>query len=233
MIPKVIHYCWFGYNRKSKLIKHCISSWRKYFPDFEIKEWNESNTDLDENEYIRLAYKAKKWAFVSDYVRMKVLYEYGGLYFDTDVEVIRKFPEDLFYKKAFAGIEGFSKMVAPGLVFGCESGLPIFKAVLDSYKKDDFAFTSIEKMMTINMRVTEILERDGYVKDDKYQEIDEISIFPSEIFNAYDGVNRIKQITDKTLSFHHYAGSWLPWYRRLRMRIGTTVRHIKYSLRHG
>ena len=87
MIPKKIHYCWFGENKKNKLVLKCIESWKHFFPDFEIIEWNESNTDLHENRYVECAYQLKKWAFVSDYVRMKVLYENGGIYFDTDVEV--------------------------------------------------------------------------------------------------------------------------------------------------
>lgn len=232
MIPKTIHYCWFGKKKKTSLINKCIASWKKNFPDYEIKEWNESNTNIKENQYISEAYRKKKWAFVSDYVRMKVLYTYGGIYFDTDVEVVREFPEELFQKKAFTGIESCTNLVNPGLVFGCESGLPILKTVLDSYDNEDFNVTSVEKMKTINMRITEILERDGFVKEDKYQEIDDISIFPSEIFCAYDGVNRVKQITEKTLSYHHYAASWYPWYRKIRLNIGTLLRHLRYRIKH-
>ena len=126
MIPKKIHYCWFGGNKKSKLVMKCITSWKKFFPDYEIVEWNEGNTDLHENKYIERAYQLKKWAFVSDYVRMKVLYDYGGIYFDTDVEVIRSFPDDLLKLPAFTGIESFSLLVSPGLVFAIYPNQIIF-----------------------------------------------------------------------------------------------------------
>ena len=106
MIPKKIHYCWFGGNKKSKLILECIKSWKRYFPDYEIIEWNEGNFDIHQCDYVEQAYKQKKWAYVSDYARMKILDLYGGIYFDTDVEVIKRFPEELRVH-SFSGIEEF------------------------------------------------------------------------------------------------------------------------------
>ena len=94
MIPKIIHYCWFGRNSKSKIILKCIESWRKFMPDYEIIEWNEDNFNVKQNEYVKSAYNNKKWAFVSDYARMKVLYQYGGIYFDTDVELLKPIPSE-------------------------------------------------------------------------------------------------------------------------------------------
>lgn len=104
MIPKVIHYCWFGGNPLPNIAVKCINSWKKYFPDYEIIEWNESNFDLFSCDYCREAYDAKKWAFVSDYARFKILYEHGGVYFDTDVEVIKSM-DDILQKGAFIGRE--------------------------------------------------------------------------------------------------------------------------------
>ena len=112
MIPKIIHYCWFGGNPLPELAIKCIESWKKYLPDYEIKEWNESNFDINCCAYVREAYEAKKWAFVSDYARFWILYQHGGLYFDTDVELIKSI-DDLIVKGAFMGCEPWN--AAPAL----------------------------------------------------------------------------------------------------------------------
>ena len=104
MIPKKIHYCWVGGNSKPPLVKKCIQSWKKYCPDYEIIEWNESNYDISKNIYMKQAYEAKKWAFVTDYMRLDIIYEHGGIYLDTDVELIKNI-DDLLSNEAFAGIE--------------------------------------------------------------------------------------------------------------------------------
>ena len=114
ILNRIIHYCWFGGERKSRLIEKCIASWKKFFPDWEIREWNENNFDTNCNVYVQQAYMSKKWAFVADYCRFWALEQFGGLYFDTDVEVIRSF-ESLLDNDAFAGFET-ERYVAPGLV---------------------------------------------------------------------------------------------------------------------
>lgn len=233
MIPKIIHYCWFGGNKKSKLIMKCIESWKKYFPDYEIMEWNEENSDINENEYVREAYRLKKWAYVSDYIRMKVLYEYGGIYFDTDVEVIRKYPQEILELPSFTGIEAFSRLVNPGLVYGCLKGDSLVKEVIDSYQNDKFIITSPEEMLTINKRISGILDKYGYIREDTKQTVNGLTIFPSEVFCAYDGQKRCIKITDNTVSVHHYTASWLPWYRKIRCKIGTVIRHMKYGVRNA
>lgn len=233
MIPKIIHYCWYGHNPKSKLILHCINSWKEYFPDYEIHEWNEENTNLEENQYIKTAYANKKWAFVSDYVRMKVLYEYGGIYFDTDVEVIKKFPKDLFTLSAFSGIESFSMKVNPGLVFACEPQNILVGKMLDSYNKDTFDSKSVDKIKTINIRITELLLLDGFEEKDEKQIINGITIFPSSVFCGYDGIKRQVDVKEDTLSVHHYAYSWFPWYRKVRTRLGTLKRRIIFLKNKG
>ena len=226
MIPKKIHYCWFGGNKKSKLVMKCITSWKKFFPDYEIVEWNEGNTDLHENTYIERAYQLKKWAFVSDYVRMKVLYDYGGIYFDTDVEVIRSFPDDLLKLPAFTGIESFSLLVSPGLVFACESGNVVAKMMMDSYNRDIFENTGIDTIKTINVRITDLLVCNGFEPCEKKQTVLDVTVFPSSVFCAYDGKIRRINIREDTLSVHHYAASWLPLYRKIRLFFGTKLRHI-------
>lgn len=228
MIPKKIHYCWYGGKKKSKLILKCIDSWKKYFPDYEILEWNESNTDLHENAYIEKAYEEKKWAFVSDYVRMRVLYEQGGIYFDTDVEVIKPFPDEVLSLPAFTGFESFSLMVSPGLVFACGGKYKLAGMMIESYNADNFQNESVDTIKTINMRITEMLLENGLEKCDKKQTVMDLTVFPSNVFCPYDGRRREIKIKDNTLSIHHYAASWLPWYRKVRLFFGTVVRRIIY-----
>lgn len=228
MIPKVIHYCWFGGNKQNKIIRKCIASWKKYLPEFKIMEWNENNFDVEQNAYVKQAYEAKMWAYVSDYARMKILYEYGGIYLDTDVEIVKSIPAEIFEYKCIAGIESFSGMIGPGLIFGCHAHDKIVEEVLSSYEKDTFCKTKVENMKTINMRITEILDKHGYIHEDVRQCVAGMDIFPSEIFCGYDGKRRKICITEHTLMVHHYAASWLPWYRKVRLKCGTLMRRIKY-----
>ena len=137
MIPKVIHYCWFGRKPLPASAKMCIESWRKFFPDYEIREWNEDNFDVNIIPYTQQAYESRKYAFVSDYARFWILYHIGGLYFDTDVEVIKSF-DKIISRGAFMGIEESAfldgkPMVAPGLGLGVEAGHPFYKKMLKLY----------------------------------------------------------------------------------------------------
>lgn len=131
MIPKKIYYCWFGRGEKSKLAKRCIESWKKYCPNYEIIEWNEDNFDINQNEYTKMTYTEKKYAFLSDYVRLVTVYQNGGIYFDVDVEVVKSF-DDLLDNPAFFGFET-DKFANTGLGFGAEKGNPIVKTMIDEY----------------------------------------------------------------------------------------------------
>lgn len=228
MIPKTIHYCWFGEKKKSVLIEECIASWHAYLPDFEIKEWNESNFDIMQNAYSRQAYKDKMWAYVSDYARMKILYENGGIYLDTDVELLKPLPEELLQMNCFTGIEEFSCLVNPGLIFGCNPHDWIVEKILESYENDTFRKTKTDEMITINIRISRILDNYGYIHEDKRQNVAGIDIFPSEVFCGYDGKRRRFNITENTISVHHYAASWLPWYRKIKLKFGTLLRRWIY-----
>lgn len=139
MIPKIIHYCWFGGNPLPESAKKCIASWRKFLPDYEIKEWNESNFDVNIIPYTAEAYKAKKYAFVSDYARFYILYKYGGLYFDTDVEVIRNM-DDIIARGPFMGCEGEAKQPMDGsrdkaMTLGVAPILGLHKEIFDFYQR--------------------------------------------------------------------------------------------------
>jgi len=214
MIPKVIHYCWFGRNPLPPLALKCIQSWKKYLPDYEIKEWNEDNFDVKSIPYTKEAYEAKKYAFVSDYARFWILYNYGGLYFDTDVEVIKSM-DDIISKGAFMACENevYSDRtllaVAPGLGLGCDSGLLLYKEMLDLYAtlkfiKDDGSLN----LKTIVEYTSEILVKYGLKNVNNIQQVSGIWIYPKEYFCPIDYQTKKCNITYKTRTIHHYAESW-------------------------
>lgn len=214
MIPKVIHYCWFGGKPLPCSAKKYIASWKRYFPDYEIKEWNESNFDVNSIPYTKEAYEAKKYAFVSDYARFKILYEEGGLYFDTDVEIIKTI-DDLIARGAFMGCEREAKeatvpTVAPGLGLGVNPGLGLYKELLDMYSSLHFknADGSLN-LKTVVDYTTETLVKHGLTNDNAIQYVAGVYIYPKEYFCPIDYFTRKCEITDKTRSIHHYAESWV------------------------
>lgn len=137
MIPKIIHYCWFGKNPKPNIVKKCIESWKKYCPDWEIKEWNESNFDVSVHPYIKEAYERKKWAFVSDVVRLLIVYEYGGVYLDTDVELCYSLSKEITRGGAFFVFES-NRNIATGLGFGAEKRHYVVRKMLEYYEGKHF-----------------------------------------------------------------------------------------------
>ena len=207
MIPKIIHYCWFGRNPLPPLARKCIDSWRKYLPDYEIKEWNESNFDVNIIPYTRDAYAARKYAFVSDYARFKILYEYGGLYFDTDVELVRPI-DDIIQCGPFMGVESPGRgnqvpTINPGLGLGATPGLQIYKQLLDMYENMHFSATN---MVTIVKYTTDLLAKYGLCATDDIQTCAGIYIYPKEYFCPLFG--RYIHFTKNTRSIHHYMSSW-------------------------
>ena len=206
-IPHKIHYIWFGNNDKPEIVQKCIESWEKYFSDYEIIEWNESNYDTSKCAYIKEAYDAKKWAFASDYARFDILYKYGGIYFDTDVEILKKYPDYILNNIAFSGMESTGNL-APGLVFASIPGLPILKEILDNYEKDHFLERGKQNEKTVNCRVNEILQKKGFVPNNQFQTVAGLSIYPSVFFCGYDMDIREFDIREETVSIHHYACSW-------------------------
>ena len=214
MIPKIIHYCWFGGNPLPESAKKCIASWKKYFPDYKIMEWNESNFDIHVSAYVEEAYKEKKWAFVSDYARFWIIYRYGGLYFDTDVEVIRPFDE-ILASGPFMGCEylldsNFRVGVNPGLGLGAEAGMSFYKELLDFYKNIHFLNDNGEQNKNTIVDYTSLLlGKHGWVPDNSIQNVAGITIYPSEYFCPLDYMTGKLTITKHTFSIHHYTASWL------------------------
>ena len=206
-IPKVIHYCWFGKGKMPKLAKKCIKSWKKYCPDYEFVLHTEDNFDMTQNRYMREAYEAGKWAFVSDYARLKIIYDNGGIYLDTDVELIK--PVDDLVK--LGGFMGFDEkgIVATGLGFGAEKGTKIVSEFLKDY--DDIPFILPDGSFDLTPcpdRNTEALKRLGMDIENKNQTFMDVTFLPDEYLCPMDYYTGKKTITDKTYSIHHYSASW-------------------------
>ena len=162
MIPKIIHYCWFGGKEKSNTVKNCIESWKRFMPDYEIKEWNESNYDINKFEYSKTAYKEKVWGFVADPIRADLLYEYGGIYFDTDIEAYKSF-DDLLDNKMFMGFEQPTYLSTATI--GAEKGHPYLKEIIDEYHKRKFERKDVwTDYITSPMIFTDVLSHKAYCK---------------------------------------------------------------------
>ncbi len=207
MIPKIVHYCWFGGKPLPELALKCIDSWKKFCPDYQIVEWNESNFDFNTCPYVKEAAANRKWAFVSDYVRFYVLYRYGGVYFDTDVELIASI-DDIVEKGAFMACEQSSKgspSVATGLGMGVEKSSPIVGEIIQDYNHDVFI---ADKPVTVVARVTKILENHGYEESVHTQSVCGINIYPWDYFCPLNFFTGEMVITNNTRSIHHYNMSW-------------------------
>ncbi len=207
MIPKKIHYCWFGGNPKPDSVQKCINSWKRFCPDYEIIEWNESNFDIHCMPFVEQAIEAKKYAFASDVARLMVVYENGGLYFDTDVEVIRSF-NALLENQAFLGFES-NEYVNSGLGFGSEAGIDFFREHIDAYRdkvfiNEDGSFN----MIACPYVATELLVEKGFVQNGQEQLVDNVRIYPTDYFNPFDSITGKLNKTNNTYSIHWYDASW-------------------------
>ena len=213
MIPKVIHYCWFGGKPLPKDAEKYIRSWKKYLPDYEIIRWDESNFDVNAIPYIKEAYASGKYAFVSDYARFWILYNNGGLYFDTDVEVIRSL-DDIIQAGPFLGVEQQTDeyiTVAPGLCIGAEKNNELFRILIEKYKT--FHFLEPDGSFCLKNVVeitTELLRQFNLENTDKVQQCCGFNIYPKDYFCPIDYKTRELTITSNTRTIHHYAESWVP-----------------------
>lgn len=217
MIPKIIHYCWFGRNPKPEGVQKCIASWKKYLPDYEIKEWNEDNFDIHINKYCEQAYNNRKWAFVSDVARVMALYHEGGIYFDTDVEVVQSF-NPLLHQKAFLGFEG-TQWIATSTM-GTEPGNPIIKQFIDNYNTRNFENEEGHLDLKSNVRVLTkmLIDEQGLILNGKEQQLKYFHIFPTDFFTPFDYINGKLRKTTNTYSIHWFDQSWIgqkPWRVRI------------------
>ena len=207
MIPKKIHYCWLGGNPLPESAKKCIRSWKKYCPDYEIIEWNESNYDFTKNRYMKEAFEAKKWGFVPDYARLDIIYQYGGIYLDTDVEMVRPF-DDLLKYAGFAGFES-DRYVNLGQGFGAEPGNPVIKKLMDSYERTSFLNPDGSMNLTASPELnTATLADMGLCCDGSLQTINGFTFLPPEYLCPKSFNDGIIRKTKNTYSIHHYGASW-------------------------
>ena len=204
MIPKKIHYCWFGGKPLSELTLKCIASWEKYLPEYEIIEWNENNYDINQNQFVKEAYQNKKFAFVSDVCRLEILQKHGGVYLDTDMELLQSL--NCITDKIILGFEDI-KYVAAGLIIAPKNTVFV-QNLLDHYQKK--SFNKELKEMTIPKIITNELVNQGLILNNNFQIINNmISVYPSEFFyplNFFTG-KLIK--TENSLAIHHYDSSWI------------------------
>lgn len=214
MIPKIIHYCWFGRGEKPKLAKYCIASWKKFCPDYEIVEWNEDNFDVNMNGYTQMCYKQKKYAFLSDYVRLFVVAEHGGVYFDTDVEVIKSL-DHLLNQNAFYCFET-KEYIASGLGFGSIAGGKSIMAMLAEY---DSLLTGTEGTRGCPRLNTSALVKLGLKQNGNTQQVADATVLSSDYMNPFDAATGRIQKTENTVSIHWYSAAWLSPWRRFRIRI--------------
>jgi mannosyltransferase OCH1-like enzyme len=213
MIPKVIHYCWFGGKPLPKDAERCILSWKKYMPEYEIRRWDETSFDVDSIPYTKEAYAAGKYAFVSDYARFWILYNHGGLYFDTDVEVVKPL-DDIVQAGPFLGVEQQTDeciTVAPGLCIGAEIHNDLFKVLIAKYEESHFLNPDGSFCMKNVVEITtEVLLGYGLINIGEIQTCCGFPIYPKEYFCPIDYDTRELKITENTRTIHHYAESWLP-----------------------
>lgn len=205
-IPKIIHYCWFGPNTLPETERKCIESWKKYLPDYQIMFWNEENFDINSVTYVKQAYELKKYAFVSDYVRFSVLYEYGGIYLDTDQEILKNLDEYL-EDDIVLGFENRT-MIAAGLI-GAISGHPFIRDVMNYYQTHNFVENDVIDTTTIVQIMTKILVQRGFEKENKNQIIDGIHLFERDYFYPKLLDKGGFGITERTVAIHHGSASWL------------------------
>ena len=246
-IPKIIHYCWFGRNPLHESAVKCIESWRKYMPDYEIREWNEDNFDVNIIPYTAEAYSVGKYAFVSDYASFWILYRYGGIYFDTDVEVVKPI-DDIVENGAFMGIEVMCKvipedlvgypMIAPGLGIGATAGMEFYRKMLNFYS--DLHFLRDDGSIiegTVVSHTTRMLVKEGLQKSPEMQKIAGIWLYPVDYFNPFDDITGRLKKTENTRSIHWYARTWIKynpyrlWLSRMSHRVfGLTLFKLRRKL---
>lgn len=215
MIPKVIHYCWFGQNEKSDFVKKCMNSWKDVCPDYRLVEWNESSFEINSNVYVREAYENKKWAFVSDYVRLYALANEGGFYLDTDVELVKSL-NDLVSYPAILGYE--SKDSISTAVIGAEKGNEMIKYLLEYYDNRHFKRADGSLDITTNVVIISALLKKKYSIpfDNRQFEFGKIfTIFPKDYFAPKSPGAKKYVTTANTIAIHHFDASWMDGSRRV------------------
>lgn len=208
-IPKTVHFIWLGRGEKPTLVKMCMKSWEKVKPEYEIIEWNEDNLGdaLQANDYIKEAYAAKKWAFVSDYIRLYILYHHGGIYCDTDVELLKPLDESFLENEAFSGFEARDSV--PTGIMAAEKGSKIIEHLLSYYEGKHFINPDGSYNMITNViTITNMLTKKGLILNGNQQIIEGFAMYP-QIYFCPNNFSRIfNKPSKKSYTIHHFAGSW-------------------------
>lgn len=204
LIPRKIHYCWFGGKPLPLDYQKYIESWKELCPEYEIVRWDESNYDVKQNAYIREAYEKGLWAYVSDYARLDIIYRYGGIYLDTDVELVKSLDE-LLYQSGFIGFED-NYHVNTGLGFGAEKGLDIIGELRDEYYSLKL---DAKHLITCPVIQTNHLVNKGLIPNGEYQTVDKLTILPVKVLCGMNYISKKTNLTKDTIAIHHFAGSWL------------------------
>lgn len=229
-IPKIIHYCWLGGNPKPESVLKCIDSWKKYCPDYEVKEWNESNLDITINDYTKQAYEAKAWGFVPDYLRLWIIYNYGGIYLDTDVQMVRNF-DPLLNDKGFSGFED-DEHIAFGLGFGAEAGNQLIKKHMQVY--DDLKFLNFDGSLNRTPSpayTTSVMMADGFrMNDGSIQRVNSFVCYPPEYFCPKNFSTGITKVTKNTYSIHQFDASWYSDEEQLQRRKWEKAARVDYLI---
>lgn len=227
MIPKVIHYCWFGGSPLPDLAKKCIASWERECPDYDVVQWNESNFDIGQNAFCKAAYDDRAWAFVSDYARLKVVYDNGGIYLDTDVELLRNL-DPLLGHECFIGIEQNAGLYATGLGFGASKGNDAVGLMLAKY--DEVEFDVARKAdIACPLLNSEALRPYGYVSSEEPVDLGDLTVYPPKFFDPIAPGDTENLLCDETYSLHHYSNSWGTWKDQLRRRLIWLVGYEKVA----
>jgi mannosyltransferase OCH1-like enzyme len=209
LIPKIIHYCWFGPGEMPELSKRCLESWNHYLPDYKIIEWNEESFDINSNLFVKQAYESKKYAFVADYVRLYALYHHGGIYLDTDVEVIKNLDCFLTHP-VFIGFENINFIGTATI--GSIQGHPWIRRLLEYYKNRSFIKENGTMDLTTNVfTISEICDKEfNWKRDNNFQILkDGVHIYPNDYFCPKDYFTSNITLTKNSHTIHHFEGSWL------------------------
>lgn len=206
-IPKIIHYCWFGKNPMPQQFEKNIATWKTYCPDYEFKLWTEENYDVYKNQYVAQAYDCQKWAFVSDYVRLDVVATYGGIYLDTDVELIKSL-DSLLSNDCFLALE-YANAVNTGIGFGAIPHHPFIIENRDVYDQSSFLDEKGKpKLQTCVEITTQLLKKRGLQPVDKNQQLGDITIYASDYFAPFQMATQKLKLTPRTIGIHQYSASW-------------------------
>ena len=231
MIPKIIHYCWFGNSAMPPLLLKCIESWKTYCPNYEIMRWDESNYDYTKHPYMYEAYKAKKWSFVSDYARLDIICQYGGIYLDTDVELIKNL-DSLLDCEGFVGFSVDKKLIATGLGFAAVKGQEMISQMRAVYDNLDFINPDgTHNLQSCPYYNTLTFTKNGLIQDNTFQVIKGICVYPNDYLCPISGTENKLEITDNTYSIHHFTALWYDKKTRLwSILIKNTARFLGASL---